>query len=139
MRQVLKEFVVNTGHEMDVIDITDRIEALLHETGMKNGIVNVFVQGSTAAISTIEYEDGLVRDLHTALERIAPTNAHYAHHLKWHDDNGRSHIRATLIGPSITVPFHEGRLLTGTWQQVVLIELDTRGRRRIVYVSITGD
>ncbi|MEM4293933.1 MAG: secondary thiamine-phosphate synthase enzyme YjbQ [Thermoplasmata archaeon] len=134
----LENFTVNTRREMDVVDITRQVEKCVSASGLTSGIVNVFVQGSTAAISTIEYEEGLARDLETALERIAPKDAEYLHHLRWHDDNGRSHVRATIIGPSITVPFENGRLVLGTWQQIVLIELDTRGRTRKVYVTVMG-
>ncbi|MEM3395817.1 MAG: secondary thiamine-phosphate synthase enzyme YjbQ [Thermoplasmata archaeon] len=134
----LENFNVNTRCEMDVVDITRQVEKCVSASGLTSGIVNVFVQGSTAAISTIEYEEGLARDLETALERIAPKDAEYLHHLRWHDDNGRSHVRATIIGPSITVPFENGRLVLGTWQQIVLVELDTHGRTRKVYVTVMG-
>lgn len=134
----MEEIEVSTSHEMDVIDITEEVERAVVASGLKEGIVNVFVQGSTAAITTIEYESGLVSDLATALERIAPARAEYKHHLRWHDDNGRSHVRASLIKPDLTVPFREGRLLLGTWQQIVLVELDTRGRRRKIFITVLG-
>ncbi len=130
---------LDTEHELCVLDITPKVRNIVNASGFRNGIVNVFVQGSTAAISTIEYEDGLVTDLSHALERIAPRHIEYQHHLRWHDDNGRSHIRATVIGAELTLPFENGELLTGTWQQIVLIELDTRGRRRKVFVTVIGE
>lgn len=134
----LESFTVKTRHEMDVLDITVDVKRCVAASGLNHGIVNVFVQGSTAAISTIEYENGLCKDLSDALERIAPKGIEYKHNLRWHDDNGRSHIRATIIGPSITIPFENGSMLLGTWQQIVLIELDTQGRTRKVYVTVMG-
>jgi secondary thiamine-phosphate synthase enzyme len=106
------------------------VEESVAKAEVREGLVNVFVTGSTAAVSTMEYEPGLIEDLSAALERIAPRGAEYKHHLRWGDDNGRSHIRATIVGPGLTIPVAEGRPLLGTWQQVVLIELDTRPRER---------
>ncbi|GIV07337.1 MAG: hypothetical protein KatS3mg017_0539 [Fimbriimonadales bacterium] len=104
-----------------------------------NGIATVFVVGSTAALTTIEFEPGLVQDMHTALERIAPRNAPYAHEARWHDDNGHSHIRASLLGASLTVPIVGGRMTLGAWQQIVLIDFDTRPRTRTVHVQVMGE
>jgi secondary thiamine-phosphate synthase enzyme len=106
---------------------------------VREGLVNVFVTGSTAAVSTMEYEPGLIEDLSAALERIAPRGAEYKHHLRWGDDNGHSHVRATIVGPGLTIPVAGGRPLLGTWQQVVLIELDTRPRERSLVVTVMGE
>ncbi|NUL82519.1 MAG: YjbQ family protein [Armatimonadetes bacterium] len=123
----------------DIIDITPQIQQSVLESGLINGVVVAFVIGSTAALTTIEYEPGLVADLPNALERIAPRNAEYAHEARWSDDNGHSHVRAALIGPTITVPFVDGNLALGAWQQIVLIDFDTRPRKREVVVQILGD
>jgi len=133
------ELVVNTRGENDVVDLTDRVSAIAGRSGVRNGVVHLFVIGSTAALTTIEYEPGLIHDIKEALERIAPRNAYYRHSERWGDDNGHSHIRASIIGPSLCVPLRNGTPVTGTWQQVVLIELDTRARERKVLVTVTGD
>ncbi|MCX8172996.1 MAG: secondary thiamine-phosphate synthase enzyme YjbQ [Thermoplasmata archaeon] len=130
------EILVRTKGEMDVIDITDEVRRRIEE--FEYGLVNVFVEGSTAAITTMEYEEGLVKDLGDALERLAPSDADYKHHLRWNDDNGRSHVRAAMLGPSITVPIRRYQLVLGRWQQIVLVELDTRPRDRRVIVTVMG-
>jgi secondary thiamine-phosphate synthase enzyme len=106
---------------------------------VRSGVAHVFAVGSTAAVSTIEYEPGLKEDLSAALERIAPKDAEYKHHLRWGDYNGHSHIRATIIGPSLEVPVKDGKPLLGTWQQIVFIELDVRARSRRVIVTVMGE
>ena len=126
-------------HSGEVLDITDEVQKALEKTSLKTGVVTVFVTGATAAITTIEYEDGLVADLGDALQRIAPVEIDYAHNERWHDGNGHSHIRASLMGPSLTVPFCEGRLMLGTWQQIVFLELDNRPRQRKVVLQIMGE
>lgn len=126
-------------HSGEVLDITDEVQEALGKTSLKTGLVTVFVTGATAAVTTIEYEDGLVADLGDALQRIAPVEIDYAHNERWHDGNGHSHIRASLLGPSLTVPFCEGRLMLGTWQQIVFLELDNRPRKRKVVVQIMGE
>jgi len=126
-------------HSGEVLDITDEVQEALEKTSLKTGVVTVFVTGATAAVTTIEYEDGLVADLGDALQRIAPVEIDYAHNERWHDGNGHSHIRASLLGPSLTVPFCEGRLMLGTWQQIVFLELDNRPRQRKVVVQIMGE
>ncbi len=128
-----------TRGENDIIDLTDQIQDIIRNSGFKNGIVNIFVPGSTGAITTMEYEPGLVKDLTKALARIAPSNIEYEHHKRWGDDNGRSHVKASIIGPSLTVPFENGVLLCGTWQQIVFLELDTRPRHRRVIVTVLGE
>jgi len=130
------EFETQSG---EVLDITDEVQGALQSTSVQAGVVTVFIQGSTGAITTIEFEDGLVADLAEALQRLAPREIDYAHNQRWHDGNGHSHIRATLLGPSLTVPFAEGRLTLGTWQQIVFLELDNRPRQRKVIVQILGE
>ena len=134
-----KEIDIKTEGEVDIIDITNNIQEIIHDSKIKDGIVCIFVSGSTGAITTIEYEPGLMKDLPRALEKIAPKNIHYDHHETWHDDNGHSHVRASLMGPSITVPIKEGRLVHGTWQQIVFVELDTRPRNRNIVVQVVGE
>ena len=108
-------------------------------SGLDAGIVTIFVVGSTAAVTTIEFESGAIHDFNALLDELAPRDADYRHHLRWHDDNGSSHVRAALLGPSLTVPFVVGALLLGTWQQIMLLELDTRGREREIVVQAMGE
>jgi len=130
---------VSTSGEGDMRDMTDSVAGAVRQSGVRDGIVTAFVIGSTAAITTIEFEPGLREDMPAALERVAPRDAHYAHEATWHDDNGHSHIRASMIGPSLTVPVVDGRLTLGTWQQIVLLEFDTRPRDRQVVVQVIGE
>ncbi len=130
---------IETKGETDLIDITRRIENFVKDSGITSGIVTVFVPGSTAGITTIEYESGAIKDFQKAIERIAPKNIHYDHDARWGDGNGYSHIRAALLGPSITVPFSSSRLLLGTWQQIVLVDFDNRSRKRDVILQIIGE
>ena len=130
---------ITTTRQGDTHDITDAAVHAVSGSGAQAGIVTVFVVGSTAAITTLEFESGVVADLDRALESIAPRGGEYQHHLRWHDDNGSSHVRAALMGPSVTVPFVRGTLLLGTWQQIVLVELDTRGRQRDVVFQVIGE
>lgn len=123
----------------DIIDITDKAAKVVLESSLSSGIAVLFVPGATGALTTIEHEQGLVQDLGEALERLVPQDIEYAHNLKWHDGNGHSHIRASLVGPSLTVPFLEGRLMLGTWQQIVFLEMDNRPRRRRIIVQIMGE
>jgi secondary thiamine-phosphate synthase enzyme len=129
---------VSTHGESQIIDVTGDVQALVEKHGFLEGQVLVFVPGSTAGLTTIEYEPGLIEDLPAAFERIAPRGIRYAHHEQWHDGNGHSHVRASLLGPSLAVPFADGRLLLGTWQQIVLIDFDNRPRDRRLVVQITG-
>jgi len=125
--------------EGDIIDITHQVQDAVMESGIVSGIAHLFVVGSTAALTTIEYESGVLADLRNALSRIAPEDVPYAHDSRWGDGNGRSHVRAALIGPSLSIPVAEKRLLTGTWQQIVLCELDVRSmRERSVIVTIVS-
>jgi secondary thiamine-phosphate synthase enzyme len=134
-----KQLSIRTRGEGDILDITGEVAEALVETELKNGIVTVFVPGSTGALTTIEYEPGLLKDLPNLLERIAPKNLVYEHEKRWHDGNGHSHVRASLIGPSLTVPFTNGRLTLGTWQQIVFIELDVHSRVRNLMLQIIGE
>jgi len=124
---------VETRKEGEILDITEKIQTV------KNGIVFLFVPGSTAALTTIEFEPGLLADLPTALERIAPKGASYEHEARWHDGNGHSHIRASLLGPDLFVPFTRKKLMLGTWQQIVFIEFDVRPRDRTIIVQSMGE
>jgi secondary thiamine-phosphate synthase enzyme len=123
----------------DLIDITRQVATLLERSEFRIGTVMVFVVGSTAGITTFEYEPGLVRDIQEFYETVAPADRHYHHDETWGDANGFSHIRAAFTGPSLTVPFEQGRLLLGTWQQIVLAEFDNRPRKREIVVHITGE
>ncbi|RLF35097.1 MAG: YjbQ family protein, partial [Thermoplasmata archaeon] len=124
---------------VDIIDLTSDVQNIVNKSNIKNGLACIFVGGSTGAITTIEYEPGLKKDLPRTLENIAPKNTYYNHHETWHDDNGHSHVRASIIGPSITIPIRNGKLLHGTWQQIVFIELDTRPRNRNIIVQLIGE
>jgi secondary thiamine-phosphate synthase enzyme len=130
---------IETKGETDLIDITQRVENFIKDSGISSGIVALFVPGSTAGVTTIEYESGAIRDFQRAIERIAPNNIHYDHDARWGDGNGYSHIRAALLGPSLTVPFSSSRLLLGTWQQIVLVDFDNRSRKREVILQIMGE
>jgi secondary thiamine-phosphate synthase enzyme len=130
---------VATKGQGDIHDVTPHAAQAVADSGLHAGIVTVFVVGSTAGITTLEFESGVIADLGRALEGIAPRQGEYEHHRRWHDDNGSSHVRAALVGPSVTIPFAAGRLLLGTWQQVALVELDTRGRRREVIAQVMGE
>ncbi len=125
--------------EKGIVDITKDVQRIVEKSGFRNGIATVFIVGSTGAVTTMEYEPGLKKDIPNALERIAPSNIDYEHHKTWHDDNGKSHVRASIVGASITVPFINGRLTLGTWQQIVAMNLDTRSRQRKVVVVVIGE
>ena len=134
------ELSVKTEGNAQVIDLTDDVAHLVGEGGISDGVVTVFVVGSTASITTTEFEPGLVtRDLKQAFEGIAPEDGAYLHEQTWHDDNGHSHVRASRLGPSIAIPLIEGRLPLGTWQQIILIDFDTRPRTRRIIIQVVGD
>ena len=134
------QFRMDTQGHSQVLNITDQVRRCVESGRIASGIATVFVVGSTAAITTTEFEPGLVdRDLKVAFEGIAPENAEYLHEQTWHDDNGHSHVRASLVGPSLTVPFTDGQLQLGTWQQIVLMDFDTRPRTRQLIVQVLGD
>lgn len=130
---------VRTSGQGDAHDITRLVTTVLAETSLSSGTATVFVIGSTAGVTTIEFEPGAIADLNALFERLAPRDADYEHHLRWGDDNGSSHVRAALLGPSLTVPFAERRLLLGTWQQIVLLEFDTRPRQRELVIQLNGE
>ena len=133
------EIKLATQGEPDIIDITAQVEEQVEKSTIHSGLVTIFCQGSTAAITPIEFEPGLLKDLPEAMERFAPREAVYEHHLRWQDGNGHSHVRASIIGPSITIPVLKGKMPLGTWQQIVLVELDVRPRTRKVIVQVVGD
>ena len=139
MRVFQREVHIKTKGEGDIVDITDLVEGVVEESGIRDGVAHIFAIGSTAAISTMEYEPGLKEDLPNALERIAPKNVEYKHHLRWGDYNGHSHVRATILGPSLSVPVRGGSLVLGTWQQIIFIELDVRSRSRRFMVTVMGE
>ena len=135
-----EEISIKTRGNYHVIDITDHVTEQLSRSKLSNGCVVLFHVGSTAGLTTVEYEPGLANhDLAAAFEKIAPQRGTYQHEQTWHDDNGHAHIRATLLGPSLTVPFRDGRLTLGTWQQIILIDFDTRARTRDIICQITGE
>ncbi|HSA38930.1 MAG TPA: secondary thiamine-phosphate synthase enzyme YjbQ [Methanoregula sp.] len=130
---------VMSRREGDIINLTPHVQKAVSESRVINGLVHLFVQHSTAALTTIEYEDGVLSDLTRALAVLAPDNEVYAHNSRWGDGNGRSHVKAALVGPSITVPVVEGHIVCGTWQQLVLLELDVNaGRERTIVCTVTG-
>jgi len=134
-----KTITIKSKGENDIIDITQQVAKIVQDSKIRNGNVTLFISGSTASITTIEYEPGLVKDFPKMLARIAPQNMEYDHEKMWHDGNGRSHVKASLLGPSLTIPFQDSKLLLGTWQQIVFVELDTRGRERNLVVQILGE
>jgi secondary thiamine-phosphate synthase enzyme len=133
------ELTIKTRGENTIIDLTDNLESIVTKSKIHNGIAHLFVEGSTGALTTIEYEPGLLKDLPEALDRLIPKDIPYAHHETWHDDNGHAHVRASLIGPSLTIPIRQGTLVHGTWQQIVFLELDTRPRNRRILLTIIGE
>lgn len=132
------EITLSTKGLGDTHDITDQVAGSIEESGLKTGVATVFVPGSTAGVTTIEFEPGAVADLKAAFERMAPQGIRYAHNDRWGDGNGFSHVRAALLGPSVTVPFVDGKLVLGTWQQIVLVDFDNRPRKRRVVIQVMG-
>jgi secondary thiamine-phosphate synthase enzyme len=133
------EVTFSTSGGGHIIDITDEVAVKIKRSGMNDGIVTVFVPGSTGAVTTIEYEPGLLKDVPDALERLFPRHLPYAHDQTWHDGNGHSHVRAAILGPSLTVPISSGGMTLGTWQQIVFIELDNKPRKRKLVVKVIGE
>ena len=128
---------VKTSGNCDIVNITEETAAAVRNAGVKDGVVTLFNVGSTAGITTTEFEPGLVNhDIKACFEKIAPERGRYEHEETWHDDNGHSHVRATLLGPSLSVPIVEGRLSLGTWQQIILVDFDTRARTRTIICQI---
>lgn len=139
MATALETVSVRTEAEDEVVDITREVQEAVSGSGVANGLACVFVAGSTAALTTVEYEPGLVSDLHDAMDRLYPKDIGYEHHRRWGDGNGHSHVRASMLGPSLTVPVVDGRLLLGTWQQIVFMEFDNKPRTREIAVQVVGD
>jgi secondary thiamine-phosphate synthase enzyme len=139
MAVISKRFDLHTRGNNDTHDVTPMVGRVIEESGLRNGIVTVFVPGSTGGLTTIEFESGAVSDLDELLERLVPRDREYRHNLRWGDGNGHSHVRAALVGPSITIPFNDRRLTLGTWQQVVFVDFDNRSRRRELVVQIIGE
>lgn len=139
MTVITKRIRVSTKPNTDIVDLTPQVKKIIENSDIRDGQVTVFAPGATAGISTIEYEPGLLQDLPERLEAIAPSRDSYHHDMTWHDGNGHSHIRATLIGPSLTVPFENKTLTLGTWQQIILIDCDVPARQREIVVQLIGE
>ena len=129
----------DTTNRTDIIDITGHCHGFLSSCGGRKGILNIFIPGSTASVTTIEFEDGAVSDLKDMLEEIAPADKSYQHNLRWHDGNGYSHVRAALLKSSMTIPVENGKLILGTWQQLILCDFDNKRRQREVFLQFMGE
>ena len=137
---VITDYIpISTKGFTDIIDITPQVRTALSKSGLNSGTLTVFISGSTAGVTTIEYEPGLLKDLPEAFDKIAPMNKRYSHDATWGDGNGFSHVRAAMLGCSLTVPFTNNHLLLGTWQQIVAIDFDNRSRQREIVVQIMGE
>jgi secondary thiamine-phosphate synthase enzyme len=134
-----EQFTVSTRGHGDMHDLTEQVADVVSRSGVRTGLVHVFNVGSTAAVGTIEFEPGLRKDLPAVLDRLLPPSRDYGHEQTWHDGNGHSHLQATLLGPGLTVPVGEGKLVLGTWQQIFHLECDTRPRQRTVVVTVLGE
>ena len=130
---------IHSKGENDMVDLTQQISDFVKKSDISKGIITIFVSGSTGSITTIEYEPGLIKDFPEMLSRIAPRDLDYGHEQMWHDGNGHSHVKASLVGPSLTVPFIDGKLCLGRWQQIVFVEMDTRTRNRDLILQIIGE
>lgn len=139
MKIINEKIILKTKGNPDLIDITSRISGILESSGLKSGSLTCFVIGSTAAITTFEYEPGLVEDVRALYEKLVPKSKDYCHDATWGDANGFSHLRAALTGPSLSIPFERGKLMLGTWQQVVLAEFDNRPRERKIVIQLIGE
>jgi len=140
MRAVFRETItLSTRGETDIVDITARVRDTVAKSGVNDGTLHLFVPGSTAGLTTIEYEPGCIKDLQDAFERVAPREGHYDHNARWGDGNGFSHVRAAMLGPSLSVPIMEGDLVTGTWQQIILVDFDNKQRDRRLVVTVSED
>jgi secondary thiamine-phosphate synthase enzyme len=136
---VTQRLDLHTQGHTDFQNITSEVTTIVKESGLKWGTVTIFCPGSTGGLTTIEYESGVMADLRQVLDEIVPPDRDYQHHRRWGDDNGSSHVRAALIGPSLTVPFVDGNLTLGTWQQIVFLDFDTRPRSRELVVQVMGE
>lgn len=134
-----KGISVQAKPETDLINITGHVSGVVAESKIRSGVVNIFVPGSTASISTIEFEPNLVRDFKDAVERLVPSDIKYRHRETWGDDNGKSHVKATLMGPGLSIPFRDGKLLLGQWQQLVLLDFDVPARKREIVLTVIGE
>jgi secondary thiamine-phosphate synthase enzyme len=134
-----RELQLHTRGHCDIQDITSQVADAVNDSGLEAGIVTIFCPGSTGGLTTIEYEDGALADFQQMFDEITPPDRDYRHHRRWGDDNGHSHVRAALVGPSLTVPFVAGRLALGTWQQIVFLDFDTRPRSRGLVVQVMGE
>lgn len=134
-----EDIFIKTTAKTDVIDITPNVQRIVAGSGISNGIAALFVPGSTAALTTIEFESGVVNDLKRAIEGIAPRDIYYEHNERWGDGNGYAHVRAALLGPSLHIPLTDGKLSLGTWQQIVLLDFDNRPRQRQIIVQLMGE
>jgi len=130
---------LSTRGDADIHDITDQVASRIAQSELKTGTVTIFCPSSTSALTTIEYENGALNDLRRLFDEIIPINREYAHNERWHDGNGHSHVRAALLGPSITIPFVDGQLTLGTWQQVIYVDFDNRPRQRKLVVQLIGE
>jgi secondary thiamine-phosphate synthase enzyme len=139
MKNKIDRIQIDALGGVQIIDITNHVQELLAKSDLNDGLATVFVPGSTASVTTIEYEPGLIADIKKALDRIAPRDGHYEHDQRWHDGNGHSHVRAAFLKPSVAIPFSNKTLMLGTWQQLVFIELDVRPRNRTIVVQLMGD
>ncbi len=139
MAVVTETIELDTDGEVELVDITDKVHETVTRSGLASGIACVFNPGSTGAITTIEFEPGLLRDIPGALERLFPKGITYHHDETWHDGNGHSHVRAAVLGPGLAVPFVAGQLTLGTWQQIVFVELDNKARHRRLVVQLVGE
>lgn len=139
MTVVSGTIALRTAAKDEVIDVTNRVQDIVSKSKVSNGLACVFVVGSTAAVTTVEHESGLISDLQSTLDRLYPKHIEYDHHRRWGDGNGHSHVRASLVGPSLTVPVIEGRLQLGTWQQIVFMEFDNKPRARELVVQVIGE
>jgi len=136
---VTRRIALKTRGNCDILDITGQVAQEVAGSGLKDGTVTVFVPGSTGGVTTVEYESGLLSDLQDLFDRLAPSNIHYQHNLRWGDGNGHAHVRASLLGASLTVPFVDKRLALGTWQQIVFIDFDNRPRSRELVLQLMGE
>ena len=139
MSVISKSISLNTKGNADVHDITDQIANVISSSGLKDGTATIFCPSSTSALTTIEYESGAVSDLRRLFDEIIPVNREYAHNERWHDGNGHSHVRAALLGPSITIPFVDRQLTLGTWQQIIYVDFDNRPRQRKLIIQLIGE
>lgn len=139
MKILTENLKLNTKGKNEILNITEDVQKIISSSKLKEGQISVFLPGATAGLTTLEYEEGLIRDFTRYWEKNVPQNIDYAHNLKWHDYNGHSHIRASLLGPSLTIPFKDGKMLLGTWQQIILVDFDIRGRERDLICQLIGE